>query len=235
QKSRIRDIRLNGRLVDAVEFSDERSGAERARSVVWCLSPHETKVVSESLYTLLFPNGAPTPEWSWERIRFRFDPDRFDTSLPLWTAMIADRDLSWTRANIVILRRKAGGEFLDAWVKVPAWMRSDRSAFEVIRREIEMLLRDRLPGAEFIPVMSDFAPFLWPVYDEGDLASLKPVKATNLFFSSNEFWMGLDWLGRFRHEQKVVLQLEKLKSMWDAAASKAAAKAAARADKEASL
>jgi hypothetical protein len=83
-----------------------------------------------------------------------------------------------------------------------------------------------------LPVIAEFAPNLWPVYDGSALTDLKIVKSSNLFFSAPEFWPSLDWLGRFRAEQNAVTQLERLKAQWDAAAAKLAARAAAKARKD---
>lgn len=223
QKSKITDIRFDGKAADAIEIQGEVSGVQRGRAFVWCLSFDETKAVSEKLAAQLFPKSWPEPQWAWQRLSILAEPSDLLECLPLSVALIEDVDLAWTRANMIMLRRRAGESAVDAWVKVPAWMRRETEAFENVRKEVLATLSQRLPGVQLRYETNSLSPLLWPIYTKEDFEHLGAVKSPNLFFDAPGSWASIDWLGRFKVENVILEKLGKLKNMWDAQERKAEA------------
>lgn len=231
-KSRVVDIRLDGKSADAIEIKGEVSGAERARTFVWCLSYDETKRVSESLATKLFPKAWPEPQWAWQRLTFETSASDLLASLPLTLAILDDVDLAWTRANMVLIRRREGASEFDAWVKVPTWMRRETDVFKGVVDEVKALLERKLPGATLSLKGEMLSPLQWPIYTIEDSSHLGALKSQNVFFDAPGFWPSVDWLGRFKVESSIIDKLMKLKSIWDAAERKAERKAEAQRDRQ---
>lgn len=229
----IRDLRLNGRLVDAIEVAvaEERSGVERGRSFVWMLSSLETKRFPESVQTALFPEGAVEPDWFWARFQVDLRGRVFDDQIPLHAVLLEDPFLPWTHVNLMVMRKRAGGHAaIDVWMRLPAWARFDGAYLEGVRVEMERVLETRLPQAEprtSMPAVESRLPEAklgaprFPVYEKKKLARLKELSAKNLFFDGPEHWTTLDWLGQYRHQATIFAGLEKLKVAWEAAALKA--------------
>lgn len=221
QKARVKSVRLKAREIEAVELQDKTL---QSRAVVWCLSYDETKKISESLAATLFPEAWPEAQWTWQRLSFsseKIDGVDLISSLPLSVAVIDDIDLTWTRANMIVLRRRHASSILDAWIKVPVWMRRDLSVFEDVCKEVEDNLERRLPGVHLKRESQELSPLLWPVYTNEDSRKISSLKSPNLFFDAPGLWSSIDWLGRFKVENVILEKLVKLKSLWDAAAKKA--------------
>lgn len=237
---RLAEFSFDGKAAASFAY-DDASGSravEHARSFVYCLSCEETRVLSDALMRTLFPEGGADAPWAWHRLTYSFSDAEFLKSLPLSFVAIDDVDLAWTRANMIVVRRRdgagAGGEaaVLDAWVKVPVWMRRERAAYDQVQEEVRLTLERRLPGVRLEEVDQDLTPLLWPIFNADEFGEMKrrkaPRSSPNLFFDAPGVWDSLDWMGRFRHENGIVSRLEKLKTQWDAAARKAEAAAARR-------
>ncbi len=222
-KSKIVDLRFDGKSVDAIEIQGDVSGAERGRAFVWCLSYDETKRVSEKLAARLFPKAWPEAQWGWQRLTFETSPSDLLLSLPLSVTVIDDVDLAWTRANMVLVRRRENESSFDAWVKVPTWMRRETPVFAGVVDEVKRLLERKLPGVTLTQKGDLLSPLQWPIYTIEDFAALGAAKSPNLFFDAPGFWSSIDWLGRFKVESLIVEKLMKLKTIWDAAERKAEA------------
>lgn len=239
--AKIREIRVGaGGFVEGADIEfDGGSGLERGRAFLTCLSLDETILLGGGLG--LYPKGTPKPVWSWERIRFTLEaPLAIRSALPHWFVAIDDVDLAWTRANMYVVKRSPSSDALDVWVKVPTWMREESAAFAAVAGDVGASLSKRLPTAKlaFADLARD-SRIVWPVYEANDLETAT-LKSKNMFFSAPGLWASCDWLGRFRHESAIVVQLEKMKAQWDAVARKAAArqqkseqKASAQADRSA--
>lgn len=236
-ETQIENVKFGPKAVEAFEISGRGDrGTVAGKSFLWCLSQAETLAMfEERIATQLFPQTVVHPTWSWER--FRFDvtagQDGFK-ALPSWSCLIGDRDLAWTRANMVVLRpvfksNQKSFAALDAWVKCPAWMRhpKERAALENVVRETKSLILSRMPLLKISdPSLEHRAPLFWPVFELGP--KIKTYSGSNLFVDAPDQWETLDWLGRFRHQSQIVPKLEKLKERWEAIERKEAQKAARR-------
>ena len=121
-----------------------------------------------------------------------------------------------------VLRRWPQAHALDAWIKVPSWMRSDDGALGSVIADVSASIQRRLPGARLTKRdRVGQRSLLWPIFD-ADQASFSPLKSPNFFFDAPDLWPSLDWLGRFRFENGIVETLEKMKAKWDEAARKLA-------------
>ncbi len=230
----IKDFRFEDKVAVSLSYRDAKDGemTDRARAFAWCLSFDETKQLSDSLVRALFPNNWPEAPWAWQRISFEATPADLLAMIPLSVAVIGDVDLAWTRANLILLRRREGATHFDAWMKVPTWMKRETASFEQVRSEVKANLESRFPGVVLNEVKEKMTPLLWPIWSRDEFAEiqgpLSPLNSPNLFFSSPGLWKSLDWLGRFRHENGIALRLEKLKTQWDTAARKLEAAAQRR-------
>lgn len=242
RKALVRDLRLDGREVDALEIEDSRAGIERARAFVWLLSGAESQVLRKSVFDLIFPQGLIEPKWQWLRQTVRLEGNRPADALPGMTLMIGDVFLPWSRENMMILRRRAqsGDDFrgFDVWQKLPITARTDL----VSKNEpgsgiaLEELLVKRMPEYRPKVVSRSGSPaseapdplVLHPVFDAHELSRFVSLKAANFFFCGTEVCQSLDRLGQFHAQTKVLFRLKKMKMQWDAAARKAAAKESAR-------
>ncbi len=228
------DFKFDGKIALTVTYRDDKDKetTQHARAYVWCLSFEETKKISDSLVRAMFPQNWPEAPWAWQRVSFDASPADLLEMIPLSVAVIDDVDLAWTRANLILLRRRAGESRFDAWMKVPTWMRRETEAFEQVRNEVRANLEKRFAGVTLTDLREDMTPLLWPIWSKEEFATLQsrcaPRRSPNLFFDSPGVWTSLDWLGRFKHESSVALKLEKLKTQWDTAARKAEAAAQRR-------
>jgi hypothetical protein len=226
QDVQLKAIEFDGKSASTFEYSGARSVSVtvQGRAFVWCLSYDETKKISDSILRSLFPAEWPDAPWAWHRMAFRVSSAEFLSMIPLANVVIDDVDLAWTRANMIVLRRREGSADLDAWVKVPTWMRREKNAYEQVQNEVRAKLESRFPGVQLEDLEQDMTPILWPIWSGDEFkvvqGSAAPRKSPNLFFDSPGVWTSLDWMGRFRHENGIAAKLEKLKSQWDAAARK---------------
>lgn len=220
----VRDMRRSGRLFDAIEVQDDRSGVERGKSLVWMLSSSETAYLPGVTFSSLFPRGETKPAWYWTRFKVAIEGRFFEDLLPLHAVMIEDVFLPWSHSNLLILRKRAEGKELDVWMKVPIWARTDKGYLSALRFEVEEVLRNRFPQSsprviglppETKVSLDHLGPPRFPVYECGDWEKHHPLKAPNIFFDGPETWVTMDWLGMYRRQNKTLLRLEKLKSYWD--------------------
>lgn len=222
----LKNFTFNGKTAVSFDYDDGPEGPiiEQARAFVFCLSYDETKTISDSLLRGLFPADWPEAPWVWQRLSMRASDASFLSMIPLTSVVITDVDLAWTRANMIVLRRRAGSADFDAWVKIPNWMRREKPAYEQVQNEVRSALEKRFPGVRLEDVDQDMTPLLWPIWSGDEFRVVQgaaaPRKGPNLFFNSPGIWTSLDWMGRFRHENTIVTKLEKLKNQWDAAARK---------------
>lgn len=223
QNARLRSLSFEGK--SAVSLETEDGVVRQGRAFVWCLSYEETKTISDSLLRALFPANWPEAPWAWQRLSFSVSDPAFLPMLPLSCVVIQDADLAWTRANMIVLRRREGEARFDAWVKIPTWMRREKPAYEQVQNEVRTTLEKRFPGVHLEEIEQERTPLLWPIWsgDEFDVVqgAAAPRRGPNVFFDSPGVWTSLDWMGRFRHENTIAARLEKLKTQWDAAARKA--------------
>jgi hypothetical protein len=261
-RARIRDLRSEGRFVDAVEVEDDRSGVEKGRSFVWFLSSAETQRLDARVFDTLFPGGAIQSTWHWSRYRVQLKGKVFADQLPVWLAMVSDLFLPWTQDNLLILKKcmtkadlftgvesgsanggsngGSNGEAhpcLDVWVRVPTRDRWNQEACLKIGRAIEQLLADKLPksGPKILELPPEarfsaekLGPARWPVFEESEMAGLGHFRANNLFFDGPERWEALDWLAAFRCQADILARLERMKTQWDAATLREAARSPSR-------
>ena len=244
-KSRVelQEFAFDGKYAVTIKYRDHQNKerAETARAFVWCLTFEETKFISDALVRSLFPQNWPEAPWAWQRISFDVtsgaevagQPSTDVLSqIPLAAAVFEDVDLAWTRANLILLRRREGESRIDAWVKVPTWMRREHEAFDQVRTEVRENLSRKLAGASLREISSGPTPLIWPIWSQEEFTDLRgklaPKKSPNVFYDSPGVWTSLDWMGRFRHENEIVTKLEKLKTQWDAATRKAEAAAQRR-------
>lgn len=228
----VRDLRLNGRFVDAIEVEGDQSGIEKGRSFVWLLSSSETSRLPGATFGLLFPRGEVAPTWYWSRWQFDLTGRYRSDQLPLSIVAIQDLYLPWTHANCLVLRSRpetqsGSVKALDVWARLPVCMRASASELRKVQDAIEEVLRTRLPQSE--PKLAVASPELRasvealgpprvPIYEEERLSRLRPLKSANLFLGGPEYWGTLDWVGMYRHQSQLLARLAKLKEQWDAAA-----------------
>ncbi len=223
------DFKFDGGAASTVTYRDDKDTeiTQHARAYVWCLSFEETKKISDALVRSMFPYNWPEASWYWARVSFEASPADLLEMIPLSVAVIDDVDLAWTRANLILMRRRAGENRFDAWMKVPTWMRRETEAYEQVRSEVRSNLQKKFAGVILTDLREEMTPLLWPIWPKEEFEQLQgrwaPRKSPNIFFDSPGVWTSLDWLGRFKHESSVALKLEKLKTQWDAAARKAEA------------
>jgi len=223
----LRSVTFDGKSATSVEVADARGESliENGRAFVWCLSYEETKTISDSILRALFPAEWPDAPWAWQRLTYSVSDPAFLSMVPLSSVVIQDVDLAWTRANMIVLRRREGEARLDAWVKIPTWMKREKPAYDQVQSEVRMNLEKKFPIVRLEEVDHDMTPLLWPIWSGDEFkavqGSVAPRRSPNFFFDSPGVWMSLDWMGRFRHENTIASRLEKLKSQWDAAARKA--------------
>ena len=231
QNASVRDLRLNGRDVDAIEVDDDHSGIERARAFVWLVSTNESKRLEKKLFETLFPGGAVEPEWYWQRHRLKLGGERPAEELPRFVAVVDDVFLPWTNGNVLILRKRKEPRSFDVWQKVPVAVLGDAPRLAQLAADAQARLARRMP--QFEPVIeaalpAPGLPTLHGIYADEALGDLDILRSGNFFFCGPEHYEMLDWLGAYRAQNVVLAKLVKLKSQWDAAAAKLAAKEAAR-------
>lgn len=226
----VRDLRLEGSSVDALEIGDERAGIERARSFVWTLSSAETELFPQSLFKALFPGGAAAPAWYWQRFRFQLDGDRSDDAIPAYAVMIEDVCLPWTHENVLVLRRRSEPRAFDIWAKLPMHARQDEKYLAEVAASVQSRFRRRVPLYEprlvALPRIGGDSPPRMPVFTDSELGEIERLRAPNFFYCGPELWASLDWLGQARAQKLILAKLDKLKAQWDANARKLAAKEA---------
>jgi hypothetical protein len=235
----VRDIRLVGNTVDAVEVEDDRAGIERGRAFVWMLSGEESLRFPTSVHATLFPNGAMGPDWYWTRFQVRLGGKASAAMIPPWFVTTRDRLLPWTHANLMIVRtRKPVSDIddeVDVWMRIPLWARFDFKYLQTIRDEMEAVLAERIPqSAPVTTVMpleaqvsrEKLGPPRHPVYNQNSFARTQPLRAKNLFFDSPDLWRSLDWSGQFENQRLILAGLEKLKQKQDEASEREARRAA---------
>lgn len=220
--SKVVDVRLTGKLIDAIEIQDADGGVELARAYVWALTTGESRRFPENLFKKLFPGGAAEPKWYWQRLRLDLGGARSDETLPSYFVMLGDVFLPWTHSNLVVFRRRSESRAFDAWVKLPIRARFDGSYLERIAREVELVFGKRMPLlAPRVEVPGIAEQELaenprWGIFSEEPFSNLETLAVENFFFCGPERWTSLDWLGAFRHQQQILVQLDKLKLRWDA-------------------
>ncbi len=236
-KARVADIRLSGRSVDVIEIEDDQAGVERARSFVWLLSSAETERSSTRVAKILFPHGALVPEWFWARYRIDFAETASwpDDQLAAHVVLVEDPYLPWTHTNVIVLRKRAQKGSYDAWVRLPARVRTEASYLEQIGEVMERALSDRMPlfkpktvglPAEARVPLDKLGPTPTPVFSWQQIRRYRPRRLTNLFFGGPEYWPFLDWTGQYRTQNVIMTQLEKLRAIWAAQELKAEQRAA---------
>ncbi len=232
-KSAVKDIRLAGRSVDAIEINDDRAGVEKGRTFVWMLSSLETQKCSKLVAGPLFSSGAVEPDWYWARFSVAFGGNLADDEIPQHVVLVEDPFLPWTHANVLVLRKRAEARRYDVWSRLPIRVRFDADYLKGVGTEIASVLSRRLPQMDptivALPIETKYSSDLLggpriPVFEAASLAKLNPLKAANLFFSGPEQWSSLDWQGQFRQQQQVLAQLEKLRAAWLAAEARQAQK-----------
>ena len=223
QNARLRSMTFDGKSAASIELGD--GAVLQSRAFVWALSFEETKTLSDSLLRSLFPVSWPEAPWAWQRLAFSVSDPGFLAMIPRSSVVIQDIDLAWTRANMIVLRRREGEARFDAWVKIPTWMRRESAAYDQVQNEVQTTLEGRFPGVRLENLEPEKTPLLWPIWSASEFdfvqRSAAPRKGPNLFFDSPGIWTSLDWMGRFRHENAIAAKLEKLKIQWDAVARKA--------------
>ena len=169
----VTDIRLNQRLLDAIEVQGEQAGALRGRAYVWMLSGEESLRFMTPIHSTLFPNGTMGPDWYWSRFRVELRGRTYDSQLSPWTALIEDPFLPWTHTNYMIMRTIDGRSMdgpmdgpmdgleseeplgsgyrqLDIWMRLPMWARFDFNYLQDMQHEMEKILNRRLPQADVV-------------------------------------------------------------------------------------
>jgi hypothetical protein len=231
-QAKVRDVRMTGRLCDAIEVEDVKSGVERGRAFVWALSSEETARFSPAVASQIFGEGTLRPSWYWARFVFSYSGA---SELPVWSAVVRDSLLPWTHANLLILRKEAKEGELGVWMRLPVRARFDKTYLEKVGAEAAELLTRRLPGfnpqlkllpaevREGDPAKAEakYGPPRFPVFDESEIKKASERAAKNVLFDGPEQWVTLDWWGVLRQQAILKQQLEKLKEAWDAAARKA--------------
>ncbi len=242
------DVRVTGKVVDAIEIQDEFGGVEQAKSYVWMLTTAETRQLSSraasnitpsepgALFTKLFPGGCTQPTWYWQRLRVDLQGTHPDDALPAAFVVMDDVFLPWTHSNLVVMRRRREARAFDAWLKLPMRIRNDKTTFDEyllkLAGEIEERLRARMPlleprftvpplalrGQEVLPTPS------MAIFAEDPFLDLEVLAVDNFFFCGPERWVQLDWLHAYRHQMTIIARLERLKERWEAEARRQAAR-----------
>lgn len=196
-------------------------------SMVWMLSSIETEILQSEAAQVIYPKSGVHPLQSWVRLRASFKARHSLLQVPS-VLVIDDVFLPWEDGGFFMLKRHENTDEFDVWLRVANEVR-DLTPFA---SEVARVLEQRLPG-----VKVEFAKRadasgekalvlkqLWPRYRKESLEGLARGSFKNFYFSAQEDWPSLDWLGRFRHETQIFTQLQKIKSKRDAEDSRASAR-----------
>jgi hypothetical protein len=232
------DVRVTGKIVDAIEIQDEFGGVEQAKSYVWTLTSAETRQLcfrdpgSEQggLFSKLFPGGVTSPTWYWQRLRVDLQSENVDDALPIAFVVMDDVFLPWTHANVVVMRKRRESRAFDAWIKVPIRVRKERILFDQymakMAREIEERLQARMPllnprlslPPTVVPGQAELLAPAMAVFSQNPFPALESLQVDNFFFCGPERWEKLDWLHAWRHQVTILTRLGRLKERWEAEA-----------------
>ena len=226
RKANIRDVRITGRLIDAIEIDDERAGIERGRTFVWMLSGEETLRFDTPVHATLYPNGSMGPDWYWSRFQVELQGDgAAKTWLPPWVSLIEDPFLPWTHSNMMILKTTSRAGAYDVWLKLPVWARFDGKYLNHMRDEMLARLTERLPSLKptllSMPIESEMAREKlgcprFPIYSEQSIGRTDALDAANVFFDGPERWSSLDPLGQLQSQSQIFTRILAIKEQWDA-------------------
>ena len=236
------DIRLFGREVEALETRGAGPSAstvgsvEKAHAFIWCLSGIETAWASPRANSVLFFESPLRPAWRWMRARFALADVPSVRALPVWTALIGDRFLPWTHANLVVLRRN--GDAFDAWLRLPSERAARNSdyAHEVFGAA-QALLEARIPGGapRLVRISREALagpekPAMQPVFALHELADAKRARLQNLFYDGPETWETLGRNGAIARQREILAEALAMKAKREARAAAIARKEQARAE-----
>jgi len=247
RRAEINDVRLSGsrvagHTIDVIEVAAERRGVETGRAFVWCLSSLESSVFSDAIVRRLFPRGLLTPSWFWCRFRFALATNSATRNLPPSLIMIENEFLPWTHTNLLIVNRRSpasaevtherkGADLFDVWSLLPVTGLGRKDYFEQMAEETKQTLARRLPfsdpelmalPAEAAVASQAFSELRFPIYERELLHQHQTQIGNNFFFDGPEQWSGLTWNHQFQHQERILLQISRLRQLWLAEAEQGA-------------
>jgi hypothetical protein len=185
--------------------------------LVWCLSSEETAFLSEGLAEKLFPEGALKPSWIWTRFRLRMGPSPERDILPFHSVWIDSLELPWTHENLIVLQKSPSPDLLDAWIRIPAEQRLQKSyLLDRLGRVLENLAKRFVtvrPVKAEEPLSSEktyreVGPSRQPLFDPKTLLSWRGPVDDNIWLHAPEVWSGLGWNSILKFEDKIFSQVE---------------------------
>lgn len=189
-------------------------------NLIWCLTSEETAFLSPTLQEKLFPEGVLKPNWVWTRFRLRLSASAEREILPFHSVWIRDLDLPWTHQNMIVLQKCQSPDLLDAWVRIPAEQRLQKSYLSEQLDRVVSAVAERLVDAKVSKAEEplsgektyrEIGPARQPLFDAQELISFRASQDENLTFHSPETWNGLGWNALFKAEEKI---LNRVQSWW---------------------
>jgi len=205
--SRLLDIRFDGPQIEKVEVDAAPVAGFGAAQWVWCLSSAETHTLNPKVAAQLFPGGVFQPEWVWLRMPATLTRGPWSDGFPEYVVAMGDVGLPWTYSNVAILRWVEKDE-LYIWLRVPAQGVGDGVRRASWARDVEQMLRRRLPMGEWsVDEMTwGICPHS-PVFSRGS-RDLSYKNWRNWDWISPEVLARLDLSARFEAESRSLTRLQ---------------------------
>lgn len=221
ESANLEDIQIETSHMRGVEVKSTYKGALRAERFVWCLTSAETAKLQEKVAKTLYPGGVLESEWSWIRFRMSFDEGIYQQVIPIHSVILDDLFLPWSHANLLILQKTVKPQHYDVWLRLPTHHRFQRAYLEDMGRKAEAVLQKKLPFSkiqilempqDYLYDFAELGPSLFPVFNKEKRAGHAPKNLKNVAYDGPETWASLDWLGRFRHQSRIVENIAQWKT-----------------------
>lgn len=214
------DVAIESGSLKALQVAGETTKVVTAENFVWCLSSGETKWLAPHAAEKLFPKGALAPEWCWMRWRLTGDFGLHSDVVAKHWIQIQDLGLPWTHDNFLVVQRCEVAHLFDVWARVPSHQRFQRAYIEEFGALIENRVNARVPHLngriqdkpqDYHYDFTELGPSLFPVFAEAELKKFSWRHLNQFYFDGVESVKNMDWTGRFKHQEKLVLELVKWK------------------------
>lgn len=139
---KIVDVQIESGRLTEIEIESGQVTAIRAPQWVWCLSSHETHLLSPSVAEALFSRDVRHPEWLWMNFMGKCERGPWFEGFPEYLVALDDFHLPWVYANMFVMQWLNQDAFR-VWVKVPTHASRDNTNRKKWASEIARLLNER--------------------------------------------------------------------------------------------
>ena len=206
QKRNIFDYRIKKRTEDYL-FLNNREIILKTKKIVWMLNPEETRYFHPMLFSFFFKKKIK-PSFCWHRFSFDFDFEGYP--FPAHFVCASPRHIPWRDEQFIVVKKDVHFKNrLQAWVKLSlqSSLNDSENRFQKTAQKIQGELSKNFPKfkCQIRPIKQDIYPFLFPVYNGGDVKQLTPISHSNIFHAWSLYDMS--WNGWAAQEGRI---LEKL-------------------------